>query len=246
MTPLNNKTAVVTGGSRGIGAAIARRLARDGANVVITYRKEAEAAAQVVAACREAGGRALAVQADVAEPAAMASVFEQTLAEFGHLNILVNNAAIAQFLPLAAVTPEHFDNQFAINVRGLLFATQAAVKVMADGGRIINITSGAAEAAGPGASVYSASKAAVQVLSKSWASELGSRGITVNCVSPGITETEMVHGVIPQEALDAMVHNTALGRIGRPDDIAGVVAFLATDDAGWVTGAIIGANGGLR
>ena len=243
---LAGKVAVVTGASRGIGAAIARRLAADGAKVVVNYSRNADAVAQVVAQIAAAGGEAFAVQADIADLGAVARLFEETNARFGRLDILVNNAAIADFRPLDAIDPAHFDRQFAVNVRGLLFATQAAARQMGAGGRILHISSGAAQAAPPGTSVYSASKAAVEAMAKSHAAELGARGITVNVVAPGTTETDMLNAAMPKEVQQAMVANTALGRLGQPEDIADVVAFLASEDARWVTGQVLGVSGGLR
>ncbi len=247
LTPLQGKVALVTGASRGIGAAIARRLARDGARVVVNYSRSLEAAEAVVKDIQQAGGEAGVVQADLSDLAQIRAMVAFALATYGRLDILVNNAAIADFRPLDAIDANHFDSQFALNVRGLLFATQEAVRHFPEtGGRVINISSGAAQAASPGASVYSATKAAVETLTRSHAAELGPKGITVNAVSPGLTETEMMRAVITPEVEKAMVGQTALGRVGTPDDIADVVAFVASDAARWITGQAIGANGGLR
>jgi 3-oxoacyl-[acyl-carrier protein] reductase len=246
MSRLTGKAAIITGGSRGIGAAIARRLARDGAIVVITYVQNEEAARKVIADIEAYGGEADAVQADMADLSAIRALIEGTRANYGRLDILVNNAGRAEFLPLGTIDESHYARLFDVNVRGPLFAMQEAARVMAEGGRIINISSGSAEAASPSTSVYSATKAALQALTKSIAAELGARRITVNAVSPGITATDMLNEVIPENVQQSMIQNTALGRLGSPEDIADVVAFLASDDSRWITGQVIGANGGLR
>jgi 3-oxoacyl-[acyl-carrier protein] reductase len=246
MKPLQEKVAIVTGASRGIGAAIAVRLARDGATVVVNYRRNAEAAAQVVRQIEAEHGTAIAVQADMAEITAIDALIETTRTHFGRLDILVNNAGVAEFCPLEAVTEAHYAHLFDINVRGVLFASQRAARLLGVGGRIIHITSGAAQAAPPNTSVYSATKAAVEALTKSHAAELGPRGITVNAVAPGLTQSDMLDAVIPDALRAPMIQNTALRRLGTPQDIADVVAFLASEEARWITGQIIGVNGGLR
>ena len=247
MSGLTGRVAIVTGASRGIGAAIARRLARDGAIVIVSYSRNAEAAQEVVAEIERAGGEAEAIQADVADLEQVKRLFAETIQGFGRLDILVNNAGVAEFRPLEAIDAAHYAHQFDVNVRGLLFATQeAALRFGSAGGCIVNITSGAAKAAPPGASVYSATKAAVEAMTVSHAAELGPRGIRVNAVAPGITETDMLQANIPPPVQQAMIQNTALRRLGMPEDIADVVAFLASHDARWITGQILGANGGLR
>jgi 3-oxoacyl-[acyl-carrier protein] reductase len=241
------KAAIVTGASRGIGAAIARRLAADGAQVVVNYGRSREAAERVVAEIAAAGGEAVAIGADVADRAQVRSLFARAMETYGRLDILVNNAAVAETRPLEEIDPEHFDRQFAVNVRGLLFATQEAARCFGEsGGRIINISSGAAQAAPPGMSVYSATKAAVETLTRSHAAELGPRNITVNAVAPGLIETEMLHAVMPDEARKALIAVTALRRLGTPEEIADVVAFLASDAARFLTAAVLHVNGGLR
>jgi 3-oxoacyl-[acyl-carrier protein] reductase len=245
MARLEGKVALVTGAGRGIGAAIARRLASDGAKVVVNYNRSAGPAEAVVEDIRADGGEAAALQADVANLDEAEWLPARAVDAFGRLDVVVNNAAVAEFRPLDAITADHFDRQFALNVRGLLFLTRAAAPLLPSGGRIINITSGAAEAGSPSASVYAATKAAVQALSKSLAAELGPRGITVNCVSPGLTDTEMLHANMPPDVQGALIRVTPLGRLGTPAEIADVVAFLASEDARWITGQVIRANGGL-
>lgn len=246
MGSLTGRVSVVTGGSRGIGAAIAKRLARDGAIVIISYVQKEEAAREVVAEIEAAGGEADAVQADMSDLAQVRTLLAGAKANYGRLDILVNNAGVAEFVPLEQIDEGHYARLLEVNLRGPLFAMQEAARIMETGGRIVNISSGSAEAASPGTSVYSATKAALQVLTKSIAAELGSRQITVNAVSPGITDTDMLKAVIPQEVQQAMIQDTALGRVGTPEDIADVVAFLASDEARWITGQVIRANGGLR
>lgn len=246
MSRLAGRVAIVTGASRGIGAATARRLAEDGATVVVNYARHAEAAQQVVGQITASGGKAVAIQADIADLAQMRRLFAETQERFGRLDILVNNAGVAEFRPLDAIDETHFDHQFALNTRGLLFAMQEAARRFETGGRIINITSGAAQAAPPGTSVYSASKAAVEAMTKSIAAELGARQITVNVVAPGTTATDMLNSAMPPEAQQAMIASTPLGRLGQPEDIADVIAFLASDDARWITGQVIGVSGGLK
>jgi 3-oxoacyl-[acyl-carrier protein] reductase len=243
---LQDRVAIVTGGSRGIGAGIARRLAEDGAAVVVNYSTNVEAADVVVAGIEAVGGRAVALQADLADLVQVRRLFAAAQQAYGRLDILVNNAAVAEFLPLEAITTGHYHRQFAVNVCGLLFATQEAAQRMGEGGRIINISSGAAQAAPPSASVYSATKAAVEAITRSLAQELGPRQITVNAVAPGFTETDMLRAVMANVDWNELAARTPLGRIGTPEDIADVVAFLASEEARWVTGQVIGASGGLR
>jgi len=244
---LENRVAVVTGASRGIGAAIARRLATDGAQVVVNYHRGAEAAAQVVREIEAAGGRAFPVQADMADLEQIRSLFAATMARCGRLDILVNNAGIARFRPLEEIDAADYERQFAVNVRGVLFATQEAARhIGEEGGRIINISSGAATAAPPGTSVYSATKAAVETLTRVHAAELGPRRITVNAISPGLIQTDMLETVIPAEALPAMIASTPLRRLGTPEEIADAVAFLASEEARFITGQVLAVSGGFR
>jgi 3-oxoacyl-[acyl-carrier protein] reductase len=247
MSGQNGKVAIVTGASRGIGAAIARRLAREGAVVIVGYSRNLEAAQKVVAEIERSGGEAEAIQADVADLEQVKRLFAETMRSSGRLDILVNNAGVAEFRPLEAVDATHYAHQFDVNVRGLLFATQeAALRFGSSGGCIVNITSGAAKTAPPGTSVYSATKAAVEAMTISHAAELGPRNIRVNAVAPGITETDMLQANIPSAVQQAMIQTTALRRLGTPEDIADVVAFLTSHEARWITGQILGANGGLR
>lgn len=242
---LEDKVAVVTGASRGIGRAIAHRLAQDGAALVVNYKSSKVAAHEVVREIESRGGHAVALQADVADVAGAQRLFEAVKAEFGGLDILVNNAGAAEFKSLPEITEAHFDSIFSLNVRGLLFTTQAAVGLMRDNGRVINISSGITRVNAPGGAVYSGSKAAVEAFTRCWAAELGPRGITVNTVSPGMTETELLLEVMSPETLESQRQQTPLGRLGQPTDIADVVALLCSDDARWLTAQNLLANGGV-
>ena len=248
MGKLAGKVAVVTGASKGIGAAIAEDLAREGASVIVNYASSAGQAEAVVAKIKAAAGSAKAVRADVSKPAEAKELVNAAVAEFGRIDILVNNAGVFEFLPLEAVTEKHFDRMFNLNVRGLVFATQAAVNAFGEqGGSVINISSIVSQTAPAYASVYGATKGAVDVLTKSLAAELGPKKIRVNAVLPGPVETEGATSLPAWEPLIAeAVPRTPLGRVGQPGDIATVVSFLASKDAGWITGQIIQAAGGLR
>lgn len=244
---LAGKVAVVTGASRGIGAAIAERLAADGASVVVNYSRQREAAEVVVARIRERGGRAQAVAADVTDRAQVRALFDETERLFGVPDVLVNNAGVLAFAPLEAVDDAHFDGQFDVNVRGLLYATQeAAARFGERGGRVVNLSSVAAAGRIAGASVYSATKAAVDALTASLALELGPRGIRVNAVAPGPVRTDMYQESGLDAHRDALAARTPLGRIGEPEDVANVVAHLASDDSGWVTGHVVPVAGGFQ
>jgi 3-oxoacyl-[acyl-carrier protein] reductase len=248
MSSLQGKVALVTGASKGIGAAIARELAARGASVAVNYSSSQVAAEKVVAEIKAAGGKAIAVQANVADPASIAPLADAVATHLGPIDILVNNAAIYEFSPLEAITPEHFHKQFNTNVLGLLLVTQAAVaRFNPAGGSIVNISSIAAEGA-PTGSVYSATKGAVDSITGGLAQELGPKKIRVNSLSPGLIETEGAHaaGVIGSEFHTEVEKKTPLGRIGQPGDIATIAAFLASDDSGWVNGQIIYAAGGYR
>jgi 3-oxoacyl-[acyl-carrier protein] reductase len=244
---LSGKAAIVTGGSRGIGAAISKRLAADGASVAVNYSSSEEAANAVVAEIKTAGGVAVAIHADVTDPDQLKQLFVKAHEAFGRLDILVNNAGVGGVAPVGGFEPEDFDRVFDLNVKAALFATQEAVALFPEtGGRIINISSGVARVSPPYAAIYSGSKAALESITRSNAYELGMRNITVNAVAPGITDTDMVRDFYPPDRLQRMINATPLGRLGQPDDIADVVAFLASDEARWVTAQTIDANGGLR
>jgi len=246
---LANQVALVTGASKGIGAAIAKQLAADGAAVVVNYASSRSGADQVVAEITAAGGRAVAVQGDVSRKADIDRLLAETKQAFGRLDILVNNAGIYEFAPLEQITEEHFHKQFNLNVLGLLLTTQEAVKYFGPtGGSVVNISSLVSTLAPPYGSVYSATKGAVDVITGSLSKELGARKIRVNAVRPGLVETEGTHtsGFTSGEFHDQYVANAPLGRIGQPQDIATAVAFLASPDAGWITGETLLVSGGHR
>jgi 3-oxoacyl-[acyl-carrier protein] reductase len=242
--PLHDKVAVVTGASRGIGRAIALRLGGLGATVVVHYKSNIEAAHDTVSEIALAGGHSTPMQADVGNLGDVRGLFQRVEEVYGHLDILVNNAGWADFQPLVEATVEHFDTLFNLNVRGLFFATQEAARRMRNGGRIINISSGITRINAANGSVYSGTKAAVEAFTRCWAAELGPCGITVNTVSPGMTETDLMAEVTSPSILEEIVKQTPLGRLGQPDDIASVVAFLCTDEARWLTAQNLLANGG--
>ena len=242
MALLKGKIAVVTGASRGIGRGIAERLANDGATVVVNYTKSAGEAEKVVAAIKDRGGVAMAVQADVSKVGDIRRLFQEAKKAFGRLDILINNAGIFWAKPILETTEEEYDGMFAVNAKGQFFALQEAAKHMADGGRIVNISTGGTKLAFPGISVYGASKAALEFFTKVAAKELGARRITVNTVSPGYTETDMLSD--PQFRTIG-VQASPLGRLGTPADIAQVVSFVVSDEAGWITGDTIQAGGGV-
>jgi len=242
--PLEGKVALVTGGSRGIGAAISRRLAQDGAKVAVNYSSSKQAAEAVVRTIKEEGGEAVLAPGDVSAKDGPAKIAAATHAAFGRIDILVNNAGVLEAAALGDATREHFEKVFAINVFGVVEMTRAAAPHLPDGGRVINTSSIGARAAVAGVSAYCASKAAVDALTRCFAAELGPRGITVNAVAPGTTDTDML--IRDPQFLEQAIAKTPLGRVGQPADIAGVVAFLASADAGWVTGQVIDASGGLR
>jgi 3-oxoacyl-[acyl-carrier protein] reductase len=246
---LSGKVAVVTGASKGIGAAIAQHLAAEGAAVAVNYSSSKEGADKVVAEIVRNGGKAVAVRANVAKPAEIERLFAETKKAFGRLDILVNNAGIYEFAPLENVTPEHFHKHFDLNVLGLLLASQQAVKHFGPaGGSIVNISSVAATLAPPTTSVYSATKAAVNAVTRSLAQELGPRKIRVNAVNPGMVETEGTHtaGITESDFRKQTEAQTPLGRIGQPNDIAPAVVFLASDDSSWITGETLYISGGMR
>jgi 3-oxoacyl-[acyl-carrier protein] reductase len=246
--PLLNKVALVTGASRGIGRAIAQRLARDGAAVTVNYANNQAAANDTVATIEAGGGRAVAIQADVGRVADVRRLFVESVARFGRIDILVNNAATFAYRSFAETTEEDFDRVFALNTRGPFFAMQEAARRLPDRGRVVNISSGVTTVGFPNQSVYCASKAALEQLTLVLANELGHRNITVNSVLVGATRTDMLSEVAVQAPGfdEAIIRRTPLGRLGEPDDIADVVAFLCSDDARWITGQSLRADGGAR
>jgi 3-oxoacyl-[acyl-carrier protein] reductase len=249
MSKLNGKVALVTGASKGIGAAIAKAFGREGAAVVVNYVHDKAGADKVVAEIAKAGGRAASVQADLSRPADIKRLFADGEKAFGRLDVLVNNAGVYKFEPLEAVGAAEFHHQFDTNVLGPILATQAAAEHFgAGGGSVINISSVAGQAALPGSVVYAATKAALDSVTRVLAAELGARKIRVNTIAPGMIETEGVHtaGIIGSDFEKQAVSATPLGRIGQPDDVAKVAVFLASDEAGWVTGERINVAGGFR
>lgn len=248
MSKLQGKVALVTGASKGIGAAIAKELGAQGAAVAVNYSGSKDAAEKVVAEIKRAGGKAVAVQANVADPDTIGPLISTVVKTFGPIDILVNNAGIYEFGPLETITPDHFHRQFNLNVLGLLLVTQAAVaQFNPKGGSIVNISSVVATGA-PNAAVYSATKGAVDTISASLAQELGPKKIRVNSLNPGLVETEGTHaaGVLGTDFEKNAAARTPLGRIGQPQDIATAAALLASDDSGWINGQAIHAAGGAR
>jgi 3-oxoacyl-[acyl-carrier protein] reductase len=246
---LAGKVAVVTGASKGIGAGIAEQLAAEGAAVVVNYASSKEGADRVVAAIERSGGKAVAVQANVAKKADIERLFAEAKKAFGRLDILVNNAGIYEFSPLEGVTEEHFHKHFDLNVLGLILSSKEAAKYFdSAGGSIINISSVASTAAPANTSVYSATKGAVDAVTKSLAKELGPRNIRVNSINPGMVETEGVHaaGIMESEFRRDIESRTQLGRIGQAEDIAPAAVFLASQDSRWITGETLFISGGLR
>ncbi len=246
---LSGKVAVVTGASKGIGASIAKYLASEGASVVVNYSSSKEGAQQVVAEIVSAGGKAVAVQGNVAKQGDIQQLFAETAKAFGRLDILVNNAGIYEMLPLEAITPEHFHKQYDLNVLGLLLTTQEAVKRFgSEGASVINVSSIVSTYAPPQSAVYSSTKAAVDAITKVLAKELGSRKIRVNSINPGMVETEGTHGagIIESDFRKQYEAQAPLGRIGKPQDIAKAVVFLASSDSEWMTGETLYVSGGIR
>lgn len=243
MTSLAGKVAIVTGASRGIGRAIALRLSQEGASVVVNYAKGAEQAKDVVSAIEAAGGKALAVQADISKTAEIRDLFDRTLETYARVDILGNNAGILINKTVAEFTEAEFDSMFATNVKGTFFACQEAAKRMADGGRIVNFSSSTTVIMMPTYGAYVATKGAVEQLTRSLAKELGDRQITVNVVSPGTTDTELFTEGKTAEQIQRFTQMTALGRLGKVEDIADVVAFLCSEQARWITGQNIRVNG---
>ena len=246
---LNGKVAVVTGASKGIGADIAKQFAAEGAAVVVNYASSKEGADRVVDQIAKRGGKAIAVQANVAKRADITRLFAEATKAFGKIDILVNNAGVYDWSPLEDITEEQFHKHFDVNVLGLLLTVQEAVKQFGSaGGSIINISSSASTSAPPGASVYSATKGAVDTITKSLAKELGPRKIRVNAINPGMVETEGVRaaGFDQGDLRKSVEAQTPLGRIGQPEDVAPVAVFLASSDSAWITGETLRVAGGLR
>jgi 3-oxoacyl-[acyl-carrier protein] reductase len=249
MSNVKGKVAVVTGASKGIGAAIAKSLAAAGAAVVVNYASSREGADSVVSEITSKGGKAIAVQGDVSKAADVQRLFKETKKAFGALDVLVNNAGVYRFEPLEAVTESEFHRSFNTNVLGLMLATQEALKYFgADGGSVINIGSTASSETPPMSVVYTATKGAVDAITRVLARELGPKKIRVNSINPGGVETEGVHtaGIAGSDFQKQMVKETPLGRFGQPEDVAPVAVFLASSDSAWLTGEIILASGGYR
>ena len=249
MGKLTNKVAVVTGSSKGIGAGIAKGLAAEGAAVVVNYSSSKEGAERVVTEIKAKGGKAIAVQGDISKAKDVQRLFAETRKAFGRLDVLVNNAGVYEFAPLEQVTEEQFHRLFGTNVLGLILATQEAAKHFgADGGSVINIGSAASSLTPPHTTVYTATKGAVDAVTRTLAKELGPKKIRVNSINPGVVETEgtQAAGVIGSDLQKGFEAQTPLGRIAQPSDIAPVAVFLASEDSAWVTGETLLASGGLR
>lgn len=249
MSKLSGKVAVVTGASKGIGADIAKGLAKEGASVIVNYAASKEGAEKVVAEITKAGGKAVAVQGDVANEADVNRLFEETRKTFGKLDVLVNNAGVYQFSPIEEFSPELYSRLFNTNVLGTLLATREAVKLFGDnGGSIINIGSAVTELHPPTSAVYTGTKGAIDSITAVLSKELGPKKIRVNALNPGMIETEGVHsaGFIGSDFQKSIEAEAPLGRIGQPNDVTPVAVFLASDDSGWVTGETIVASGGHR
>lgn len=240
---LTGKVAIITGSSRGIGRAIALRLGQDGANVVVTYHNSQDKAQEVVEKIKSQASEAIALQLNVKEIASVGNLFKQTLEHFGKVDILVNNAAGKNiFKPTAQITEEEYNSMFDIT-RGVYFALQEAAKHLADNGRIVSISTSGTVMAIPGGGAYSGCKSAIEQFSACLAKELGERGITVNTISPGVTDTDGL--VLDPEQVNQLIAQTPLNRLGKPEDVANAVAMLVSDDAHWITGQSIRANGGI-
>jgi len=248
MSKLKDKVAVVTGASKGIGAAIAKALAAEGASVVVNYASSQAGADAVVAAITAAGGKAVAVGGDVSKAADAQGIIEATIKNYGRLDILVNNSGVYEFAPIEAITEDQFHKMFNINVLGVILTTQAAAKHLREGASIINIGSGASSLTPPNSAVYTGTKGAVDAITGVLAKELGPRKIRVNSINPGYVVTEGVHaaGFVGSDFANAFVAQTPLGRAGEVDDIASIATFLASEDSKWLTGELLIASGGLR
>jgi 3-oxoacyl-[acyl-carrier protein] reductase len=243
MSSLKGKVAIVTGASRGIGQAIAERLGREGATVAITYAGNKEKAEAVVNTIKGYGAEALALQSDISNLTDTRTLFQQVAETFGKIDIAVNNVGVAVYKLTVDITEADFDKVFNANAKGTFFALQAAAQHLSDGGRIISLSSGATRQSILTGGVYAASKAAIEQFCYALSKELGHRGITVNLIAPGVTNTDGL--IMPADALEYLIQSTPLGRLGQPSDIADVVAFLASEDARWVNGQTIQVNGGI-
>lgn len=248
MSKLSNKVAVVTGASKGIGAAIAKSLAAEGASVVVNYASSKNGADKVVADIAEAGGKAVAVGGDVSRAVDAQAIIDAAIKNYGRLDILVNNSGVYEFAPLEAITEEHFHRHFNVNVLGLLLTTQAAAKHLGEGGSVINVSSVVSRITPPNSAVYTGTKGAVDAITSVLAKELGPKGIRVNAVNPGMVETEGSRsaGFIGSDFEKAIIAQAPLGRTGQPDDIASIAVFLASSDSQWMTGEQLIASGGIR
>ncbi|MCC9137428.1 SDR family oxidoreductase [Pontibacter silvestris] len=245
MTKLQGKVAIVTGASRNIGKAIAKELAAQGAQVVVNYSSSSGEAEEVVKEITDAGGEAYAVKANVSQPTEITTLFDECISHFGKVDILVNNAGVALYRLVKDITEEDFDKVFSVNVKGVMFCMKEAATKLEKGGRIINISTSVNRMMIPTYAAYSSSKSAVEQMTRVFAKEMGSKGITVNSVSPGPVDTEFFREGKSEDDIKRFASMAALGRIGQPTDIAQVVAFLASDESSWISGQNIGANGGF-
>jgi 3-oxoacyl-[acyl-carrier protein] reductase len=243
MSSLTGKVAIVTASSRGIGKAIAQRLAKDGAAVAVNYVASPEKAEAIVKEIIANGGRSIAIQGSVANKADVTRLFDETEKQLGSIDIVVNVAGVSVFKPHVDLTDEDYDKIFSVNTKGAMYMLQAAATRIKDGGRIVQFSTGGTKMPIPAAGLYAASKAAGEQFALALAKEIGHRQVTVNLVSPGVTDTDGL--ILPQPAIDHLISQTPLGRLGQPQDIADVVAFLVGDDAHWMTGQNLQVNGGI-
>lgn len=248
MSKLSGKVAVVTGASKGIGAAIAKAFAHEGASVIVNYASSKDGADKIVDEITSNGGKAIAVGGDVTRQEDANGIIDAAIKNYGRLDIVVNNSGVYEFAPVEEITEEQFHRMFNVNVLGLLFITQAAIKHLGEGASIINIGSGITRITPPNSAVYTGTKGAVDAITGVFAREFGAKKIRVNSINPGMVETEGTHsaGFIGSDFQAALIGQTPLGRVGQPDDIAGVAVFLASDDSAWLTGEQLLATGGLR